>query len=437
MIPVEQLTEEKILKRIDSLPQRLQEALDSEHNVDIVNQICTKNHLLDEEKAETIRQIAAMVLLGFLHSYDVAQEINEYLNLNNPQLAREITNELDAKVFSPLKDELENNFRPLMPEKEEKLVAEIMPPALIKKEEAKTGEKKTEVPLEVKPVEIKIEEIFGATPPSASGRGTPSPITPPPVPSAPSPRISPTELFGAKPKEPPAAGPAEPAAASGEPKPTMLHEEAVTKPLRSASGFSIEVPLLKLSDTSVKSEAPPLRPALLELGIEPQKPEVKKPLEPQKPRVVHYTEFRTPLGKPELPAPPQPENKIEAGREIKEITIESRPPPLTPPTPIEVSKTGTGSKPAMPPSLLQLSPKEIQAGLSATLPFGGLSGPSGPIEGGASKPPLAPFPTSPSLTEVPKTEAGPKPPAPPPPPRPRIEPPSVRQPEPPSGERKP
>ncbi len=112
MIPVDLITETELDKRFDALPDKLKEALTSDRNLTIIDQVCQKNRIADEDKKETIQQIAALVLFGFVHPYDAGAEINDALLLNNPRFSASVADELNAKIFAPLKTELENNYHP-------------------------------------------------------------------------------------------------------------------------------------------------------------------------------------------------------------------------------------------------------------------------------------------------------------------------------------
>lgn len=190
----------------------------------------------------------------------------------------------------------------------------------------------------------------------------------------------------------------------GEPPPTIIHKASQVKPLESASKFKLDIPVPKFSEAR-KGARPPQRPAILEFGGGPLKPVGAAPPSPEamadpstglgasKTKVVHYTEFRTPLQKTsqEKPAarpdriPPPQSLKTQApsppSGETKEITA----PPIPPPPP----------RSATPP------PPVVQPGASSELQ---------PSRGERSQ------------TTTPQA---------PPHPRPKIEPPPIRRPEPP------
>ncbi len=114
MIPVDSITEKELDRRFETLPAKLKEALTSERNLSVVNEVCQKNKIGDEDKVVTLQQIVGLVMLGVVHYYDVGPEINEALSLNNQKFSSAIAEELNAKVFSPIKTDLENNYQPLV-----------------------------------------------------------------------------------------------------------------------------------------------------------------------------------------------------------------------------------------------------------------------------------------------------------------------------------
>ena len=95
------ISKQQALNRWDILPDNLKEALFSESNADILWLICEAQHI-PEQKIYTIATIAGDVILGFLHSEDLAKEIRTTLNLN-PEIANSIANEIDRKIFVPIR----------------------------------------------------------------------------------------------------------------------------------------------------------------------------------------------------------------------------------------------------------------------------------------------------------------------------------------------
>lgn len=101
--------------------------------------------------------------------------------------------------------------------------------------------------------------------------------------------------------------------------PKIIQEEVEFKPLRQSSGFGINIDLPKSLNATPEKEKVPAKPAVIEFSGQQAKP-AEAPI-----RVVHYSEFRTPLAKP-------PESPAAAGtsssapkpssgeREVHEVT---------------------------------------------------------------------------------------------------------------------
>lgn len=113
MIPIDLITEEELNRRINKLSAKLKDAATSERNVRIVNQVCDNKQIADDDKREMVHQIVGLVILGIVHEYDVGAEINEALALNDLQVSQSLANELSAKIFAPIKAELDSNYDPL------------------------------------------------------------------------------------------------------------------------------------------------------------------------------------------------------------------------------------------------------------------------------------------------------------------------------------
>ncbi|MBI2033504.1 MAG: hypothetical protein HYT13_00155 [Candidatus Liptonbacteria bacterium] len=262
------ITERELFKRFNSLPQSIQNMLEREANHQIIERVCQNHRLIDEERVLMVKQLTGLVLFGFIHTEDLGREINEALELNNPRLAASIADEINRKIFSSIRDDLERNFTPL-PEPE----IESGPAPRILSEIKKPLETFGSPPKMIE--EIKQPQ---APPPAPTGQAIPSPTSPPREPS---------ETF----KE----------------EPIILHEEAESEPGKPASGFKLEAPLPKFEEVGEKF-TPPMRPARLEIGGE--------------------TNLRTPLMSPEqeLPSPPQPVKEVNIRAE--EIKINMTPMPI-------------------------------------------------------------------------------------------------------------
>lgn len=108
-----QITIEDILERYDMLPDELLDILEDANVEDIVFSICKKNNIIKPEWIDAIKQLTTLVLMGFIHYYDLGNEINLALNSNNPKLGNDIAEEISLKIFEPIKSLLEKNYTPL------------------------------------------------------------------------------------------------------------------------------------------------------------------------------------------------------------------------------------------------------------------------------------------------------------------------------------
>lgn len=108
------LTEDLFTKRFNSLPEHLQEILESEQTAKLIMQI-GKSHYLSREKILTLKQLVALVLLGFLDTRGFRTELTERLYLNFEH-ATALTNEISAELFNPVKSDLAQIYMP--PEEE-------------------------------------------------------------------------------------------------------------------------------------------------------------------------------------------------------------------------------------------------------------------------------------------------------------------------------
>jgi len=106
------LTEKDIKQRYESLPKKLKEALDSEDLKGVVYSICTDHNLHDQEKILMLEQLTGLIILGFVSSEDLRGEITEHLELDH-KTSTLIAQEIDKKIFSHYRPELEKVYQPL------------------------------------------------------------------------------------------------------------------------------------------------------------------------------------------------------------------------------------------------------------------------------------------------------------------------------------
>lgn len=351
-------------QRFITLPSRLQDAVFSPQTAEVIDIIATQNHISDE-KAMKIADVAGWVLLGFLHIEDVTKELQQALGLPQPAAAQ-IAASLDAKLFGPLKSDLESVYAPLPHPHEEaavagpKIIEEIRPaprvtlqavsaaavppaptppPAPAKPNLSASGWSRTTIDQPV----VKLNQ----TPPSPfapkPGASVPAPMMSANAPvgeferlaamhgGAPKPQIS-APTISAKPVSSmaPGAAPAAPAAPvtpkPAEPLPVIIHEDAVFKTQQRSPDFRFPVANERI-DMQKPAGPAAAKPAVLEFGRATPPPAPKSSVS-STPRVVHYTEYQPPAsGAPSRAPGLTPSTSPQGPRQITEVTAPPPPPP--------------------------------------------------------------------------------------------------------------
>ncbi|MBI4993847.1 hypothetical protein HZC33_02750 [Candidatus Wolfebacteria bacterium] len=110
------ITKQQVLKRWDDLPMILREAIFSERNADILWGICEAQHL-SKEKIRKISILAGDVIMGLTHQDDLAKEIRNETGINS-EIVSLIVDEMDRKIFSLIKSEIEKAFALAWPSEE-------------------------------------------------------------------------------------------------------------------------------------------------------------------------------------------------------------------------------------------------------------------------------------------------------------------------------
>lgn len=126
------ITKQQALNRWDNLPIILREAMFSERNADILWSVCKEQHL-SEDKIRIVANFVGDVIMGFTHPEDLAKEIKEALGINI-EIANSISVEINRKIFMPLKSEIDKVYAPAGALAEEKLAEESAPPVEISEE---------------------------------------------------------------------------------------------------------------------------------------------------------------------------------------------------------------------------------------------------------------------------------------------------------------
>lgn len=406
----------------------MREALYSEQNINILWRACQAQHL-SEDKIESVATLVGDVIYGFTHPYDLAREIRNELGLN-PTIAEEIASEVDRKIFSLIRPDLEKVYSPVGETKAFPGNAEVLD--LRKKYETEVA-KNPEIGgnIEIKGEPAPIPEIVITENKTETNRnqGTEE-IKTEIAPTETGPKILPLEEN--KPKE------VEPKKFESE-GPLIIHKETEIKPLtetkKSLGGFfgflkkekpeeirpnpvraEVRIDHMKIPFKQEAAVMPELTITETAPKIEtPAKAEIPPKTEPVKPRVVHYSQFSTPI-KTEIPL---------KSIETKEVEI---PPKSIEPKKIEPLKT----EPPKPKShfwqIFKPKPKEVKTEIKPPIPPAPKI-PSAPVEKlteksripfsdfrKIEKPPVPP--PSPSPAPAPMPTSIPKPPVEPPNPNP-------------------
>lgn len=344
------LTKEEISERFESLPQNLKDAILSASVSSEVERIGQINHLSDDKIAR-LALVVGRVFMGFIDTDDSTKEIKDYVDVP-VEIASSLARELNRKIFNYYEADIVKAYAPA-----EGVTVETKGPA-------------TPKPSELRPMEIRKEAE--AMP---IGKQIPAPAMPSPIARIPSPM--PTPIPMQRPASEPAlippmkftehtatAAPTAPApqtpSAPPASTPFILHKEEKVKPIS-------ELKPIEISFTSPETKKPaekPLVAAELELGKEEEKrkePIIGKTPE-QSQRVVHYSDFRTPINpferRVEGTAPrvqngltPTPATPAFGEARPAERPQPTQPTPTpTPKTPPQTPVAPTQAEPAMKPA---------------------------------------------------------------------------------------
>ena len=255
------ITEQQAQKKYNSLPDKIRNILDSENNVVAVGQICRQHHL-DDERILIVNQLVALILLGFVSPNDFRQEIINNLHLNY-QHSDDIAKEIYEKIFAPIRIEIDKIYSPIAPDTGLKPAEEKVEEHIV---DLKTFEKPKE---EIKKIEKPVEIIETKKLIEAEKLEVPRP-----------PVFTPSKLMSEVVEE----------------GPVIIHKEIETNPTlgkqRSLGGLFGFLRAQKLSEMKVEKQKPVT--AEVEIPIL----ELPKP-----PKMVHYSDFKTPLSVSMLPKP--------------------------------------------------------------------------------------------------------------------------------------
>jgi len=301
------ISQQQIFQRWDTLPLEIQEVICSDQSTAILKRICESQHL-SPEKSDAVARIAGYTFMGFVHADDVAREIAVTLNMG-PEAAKGIGDMVQSRLLAPYRDQLEKLYALPSETPQPKIIEEIQRPVATAVPIPAAVTAAVPLPKEnVQPTAVQ------AVPYAPRGRAIPTPPLPAVVTATPSPSSEPfSKLTAAVPAPTPSVVPTPPPAkpaptppikSATVPPPVFLHEESAVQPLVPKRDFRLEVPPPRPIMKGFSAPTP--QPAKLELGA--SLPLVSQKLtstrtEIAEPRVVHYSQLKTPLDKPPQPAP--------------------------------------------------------------------------------------------------------------------------------------
>jgi hypothetical protein len=110
--------EESFWKTYETLPDNIKEALFSEENFNIISDICIKNGIEDEEIKSQLTKYVGKTLMGLLPIREFPIILELELNLDTEK-ARNISWDIDSRIFSHLRISLNKLYSPDVAEKKE------------------------------------------------------------------------------------------------------------------------------------------------------------------------------------------------------------------------------------------------------------------------------------------------------------------------------
>ena len=111
---MQNIPQQLLLDRIDSLPRSLKETLFSYDEGSFVWELCEKQHL-PEHKIDAVATLTGDVILGFLHIKDFEETLLQELTIDK-NIVHVIATEIQEKIFAPVQDEIIKNYSPLSEE---------------------------------------------------------------------------------------------------------------------------------------------------------------------------------------------------------------------------------------------------------------------------------------------------------------------------------
>ena len=271
---------EQIKKKYENLPEVLKNALFSASNADKIWQISNNFKINDANQIAAIGKLAGWVIMGLIKIEESAKTIQGDLNLD-ADIASLIAKELESKIFAPLKGEINkltaSSLNSLSEEIRYRVTGDIL-----------KSNQSTSPLIQINRVEI-----------------TPPP-TPPPAPEKPKVALTPQPAIPQQ------------SNAQTQNAPVMIYKKEEPKPL--AASIKTQIRGEMTADTKPEIKQTPAR---VEIGPEAEtltsgtkkepfgaaqdKPFIARTPQPEFPKVVHYTDFKTPInGQGQVAAPITP-----------------------------------------------------------------------------------------------------------------------------------
>ncbi|MEX2436851.1 MAG: hypothetical protein WD471_01650 [Candidatus Paceibacterota bacterium] len=104
-------TKKTIHERWDSMPMKLREAMFSPAYGETLFEILEENHI-SKHKAETIIRLVGYVFFGLVHPDELDKKISQELDIDK-KIISQITEGIDRKIFSQLRDEIMGMYSPV------------------------------------------------------------------------------------------------------------------------------------------------------------------------------------------------------------------------------------------------------------------------------------------------------------------------------------
>ncbi|MFA5432388.1 MAG: hypothetical protein WC319_05880 [Candidatus Paceibacterota bacterium] len=114
----QETSEETFWKTYEKLPDNIKEALFSEENFNVITSICEKNGITDEETKSQLTKYIGKTLMGLLPIREFPIILELELNLDT-EIARNVSWDVDSKIFSHLRISLNKLYSPDVAEKKE------------------------------------------------------------------------------------------------------------------------------------------------------------------------------------------------------------------------------------------------------------------------------------------------------------------------------